>query len=355
MAGSGIAHMRGCPVQWGSGVAALLLVTALPCGVVQRVSRLGPDDSRLKGGGSDGSKKEAQVRCTRSKSPVRRAGADRRHLPPAIMPASRRAMSERMTTRASLLSKTLTVTIQLRNLEEGRADTDRASAQHRMCAIATNRRSRSSDEHPLPPVLRRATSRPAASCWLALERPQCRLGRRLRIGASEIVLWREDAERVGGAAGRLRNDTLACPPSIFVDAHATPSPPLLVVGGQHGGRARAVARGRPAVSSVRAPRSVYIRSSRHWVREGVDRGRTVPDNLHKHHALYVVWGAYTAQVIETLDEPTYFVFNKRDLGSPSADVTVEPPAVISCGRGSPPSGAPQMSLVGRVWRHRTSP
>jgi len=206
MAGSGIAHMRGCPVQWGSGVAALLLVTALPCGVVQRVSRLGPDDSRLKGGGSDGSKKEAQVRCTRSKSPVRRAGADRRHLPPAIMPASRRAMSERMTTRASLLSKTLTVTIQLRNLEEGRADTDRASAQHRMCAIATNRRSRSSDEHPLPPVLRRATSRPAASCWLALERPQCRLGRRLRIGASEIVLWREDAERVGGAAGRLRND-----------------------------------------------------------------------------------------------------------------------------------------------------
>jgi len=80
-----------------------------------------------------------------------------------------------------------------------------------------------------------------------------------------------------------------------------------------------------------------------------------PDNLHKHHALYVVWGAYSAQIIETLDEPTYFVFNKRDLRSPSADVTVEPPAVISCGRGSPPGGAPQVSLVGRVWRHRTSP
>lgn len=48
----------------------LLLVTAPLCGVMQRVSRLGVAESRLKPRRSDGSKKEAQVRCTctRSKS-----------------------------------------------------------------------------------------------------------------------------------------------------------------------------------------------------------------------------------------------------------------------------------------------
>src|SRR6266540_7104661 len=48
MAGSGTAHIRGCPVRSRSGVAALLLVTALLCGVMQGITRLGLAESRLK-------------------------------------------------------------------------------------------------------------------------------------------------------------------------------------------------------------------------------------------------------------------------------------------------------------------
>ena len=49
--------------ECSAGLAALLLVTAPLCDVMQRVSPSVLPDGRLKGGRSDGSKKEAQVRC----------------------------------------------------------------------------------------------------------------------------------------------------------------------------------------------------------------------------------------------------------------------------------------------------
>jgi len=77
MAGSGIAHIRGCRARRRSFVSAFLLVAGVRWRITRAFLHLNPACRRLNTNSSTGSSKEAQVRCTRSKTAIKRVGRSR--------------------------------------------------------------------------------------------------------------------------------------------------------------------------------------------------------------------------------------------------------------------------------------
>jgi hypothetical protein len=75
------------------------------------------------------------------------------------------------------------------------------------------------------------------------------------------------------------------------------------------------------------------------------------------HTVRVRWGGWIGQPKPVpLYEETYFTFLKRDWHSGPADVTVDPPARITCGDGRPPSDRPTIHISGDKWiRQPSSP
>ncbi|MEV4536253.1 hypothetical protein AB0J82_20910 [Asanoa sp. NPDC049518] len=89
---------------------------------------------------------------------------------------------------------------------------------------------------------------------------------------------------------------------------------------------------------------------------GIGRGmvwaRIDPDEKPAEHTVTVRWGNWVGRKSAMLTETTYFTFYKRDWRSGSVEVTVDPPADITCGDGRPSGDRPAIHFVGNDWQRK---
>ncbi|WP_433381767.1 hypothetical protein ACQPZX_17685 [Actinoplanes sp. CA-142083] len=82
--------------------------------------------------------------------------------------------------------------------------------------------------------------------------------------------------------------------------------------------------------------------------------RIEPDDKEAITTVTIKWGHwYGRPDPRRLTETTYFTFLKRDFASGSADISVDPPAKITCGDGRPSDDHPSIHITGPQWS--TSP
>ena len=91
--------------------------------------------------------------------------------------------------------------------------------------------------------------------------------------------------------------------------------------------------------------------------KGIVRAKIEPEDKDAITTVTVKWGGwYGRPEPRRLTETTYFTFNKRDFASGPADITVDPPADITCGDGRPADDHPTIHIDGSQWtRTRTRP
>jgi hypothetical protein len=99
----------------------------------------------------------------------------------------------------------------------------------------------------------------------------------------------------------------------------------------------------------------YITAHCDYGIEGFGRGmvwaKIEPHDAGATHTVRVRWGGWIGQPKPVpLYEETYFTFLKRDWHSGPADVSVDPPAKITCGDGRPPPDRPSIHISGDEWK-----